>query len=213
MSKIFNLQFSIFNRINSFWRKPQVVIVTSEGRKTTNEAVNNTLKRYFKIGKEILIFETDLKSSQELEKLKSLIKKSYLPVIIVTNTSEISKDSIFFRGNQDKIFLARELVKNLPANGYLILNADDESLRQLENDCLGKILTFGFSERADFIASDLKINDETNFKINYKGNSVPLWLERSDGKEKVYAALAAAAVGTVNNLNLVEISQSFKKPA
>jgi UDP-N-acetylmuramate-alanine ligase len=210
MSKIFNFQFTISNYIKFLWKKPKVVIITGDGRKAAFEAVSKALKQYFKIGKEILIFESDLKSSEELEKFKKLVKKSEKPIIIATHTNEIPKDTIFFPSDQNKLIKIRELVRALPIEGYLILNSDDEGVKDLGKESVAKFLAFGFSERADFMASDLKINDETNFKINYNGNSVPLWLEKSAGKEQIYSALAAAAVGTINNLNLVEISQALK---
>ena len=73
-----------------------------------------------------------------------------------------------------------------------------------------KKYTFGFQEEADFRASDIKINGGLNFKINYKGNTVPVWLEVPFNKEHVYAALATAAAGEVLDLNLVEISEALK---
>jgi len=204
MSKIPNL-------LNFFWKKPRIIIITSEGRKITAEAIYSILRGDFKIGKEVLIFETDLKSSQELERLKSLIKKSESPILIATHTGEIPPDNISFAGDQNKLIEIRELVKILPISGYLISNSDDEAVRELGKESQAKFLTFGFSERADFIASDVKTNGGANFKINYRGNIVPVWLEKSNGKEQIYSALAAAAVGIINGLNLVEISQSLKK--
>ncbi len=57
----------------------------------------------------------------------------------------------------------------------------------------------------------MRINGETNFKINYKGYVVPVWLDKIFGKEQVYAALTAAVAGLIYEMNLVEISQALKK--
>ena len=45
----------------------------------------------------------------------------------------------------------------------------------------------------------------------YKGNIVPIWLEYVSGKDQIYSALAAAVVGVIFDLNLVEISQVLKE--
>ena len=55
----------------------------------------------------------------------------------------------------------------MPAHGYLILNFDDETVREIRDETNLKELTFGFQEKADFRATDIKLNSGTNFKINY----------------------------------------------
>ena len=74
-----------------------------------------------------------------------------------------------------------------------------------------QILTFGFKEGADFWATDLKQNGGTNFKVNYRGNIVPVWLKKRLEQKEIYPVLTAVAVGAAMNLNLVEISQSLNE--
>ncbi len=96
--------------------------------------------------------------------------------------------------------------------GHLVFNFDDENIRKLIEKNSFEILTFGFQEGADLKASDVKINGGINFKINYKGNVVPVWLSSSPAEarnEQIYAVLAAVGVGVIAGLNLVEISQSL----
>jgi len=73
-----------------------------------------------------------------------------------------------------------------------------------------KKLTFGFQDGVDFQATDIKLNGDTNFKINYKGSIVPAWLKGIADQNQIYSALTAAAVGTILGLNLVEVSQALK---
>lgn len=214
---------NFFNFLKSFWKKPKIIFVLGESRKKTAETIQNVLGKHFKIGKpphqffggggkEILIFEIDLKSPQELKKIKKLIKKSDLPIIIATNTGDISQENIFFVGDKNEVEMIKEQVKLLSPEGIFIENSDDESLRELIKECPVKYLTFGFSESADFMASDVKTEEGVNFKINYRGNIVPVWLEKNGGKEIIYIALVAAAIGTNLDMNLVEISQALKEP-
>jgi len=198
---------SLLNKLKFIFRKPKVVIVTGNGRACAREAIFQVLKPYFKIGNEILIFDTDL---ADFEEFKFLIKNSSLPILVVTQVGDVPFDKEFFAGEIEKTTEIRKLAKTLPAYGYLILNFDDETVREIKGETNLKEITFGFQALSDFRATDVMLNRGTNFKLNYKGNIVPIWLEGLFGKEQVYSALAAAVTGTLSGLNLVEISQALK---
>ncbi len=176
-------------------QKPKVTIITGEGRQCTKEAIFQVLNQHFKIGKDILVFETDLNDS---EKFEFLAKISSLPVLVATQIGDALSDKI------------RKLAEILPTQGYLVFNFDDETTRGIKDGINAKTFSFGLQEKADFFASDIKINGSTNFKVNYHGNIVPIWLEGVCNREQIYSALAAIAVGTIFGLNLVEISQALK---
>ena len=201
---------NFLSKIRFYLRKPKVVIVTGQGRSCAKEAIFQVLKPYFEIGKNILLFEADLTDYPVREKFKFLVRNSSLPILVVTHIGDIPPDKNFFAGEKDKTLEIRKLAKSLPPYGYLILNFDDETVREIKAETNLKEITFGFQEGADFRASDIHFNTGTNFKINYKGNLVPVWLEKLFGKEQIYSALAAACVGTIFDLNLVEISQALK---
>ena len=198
------------SKIKFLLKKPKVIIVTGEGRGCAREAIFQVLKPYFEIGKNILLFETDLTDYPNREKFKFLVRNSPLPILVVTQVGDIPPDKNFFAGEKEKTVEIRKLAKSLPPYGYLILNFDDETVREIKAETNLKEITFGFQEGADFQATDIKLNTGTNFKINYKGNTVPLWLEKLFGKEQIYSALAGAVCGTIFDLNLVEISQALK---
>lgn len=193
---------NFLSKLKFFLKKPKVIIVAGEGRACAAEAIRKVLKQ-----NKILIIESQLK---ELAELQFLIKHSSLPILVVTHIGDIPFDKDFFAGEREKTFEIRELAKTLPVYGHLVLNFDDETIREIKDETNLKEITFGFQEGADFQATDIKINTGTNFKINYKGNIVPIWLEKLFGKEQVYSALSAAAVGIIFDLNLVEISQALK---
>jgi len=102
----------------------------------------------------------------------------------------------------------------LPFFGYLLLNFDDETVREIKNETKAHPLTFGFGLKSDLRATDIILTRfpelGTNFKINYEGNIVPIWLKGLFGKANIYAALAGAAVGETLGLNLVEVSEALK---
>jgi len=181
------------------------VVVTGNGRQTAKEAIFQVLSSHFKVGQEVLILETDL---QDVEEIKFYLKNSSLPVLVVSHLGDIPPDKIFFAGEKNEKI--RKLAKTMPSQGFLVLNFDDETVREIKDVTNLNELTFGFQERTDFKASDIKLNGGTNFKINYKGYVVPVWLDKLFGKEQIYSALAAASCGSIFGLNLVEVSQALK---
>ena len=230
-----------------------MIIVTGEGRKCAKEAIFQVLNQYPQAGKNVLLSESDLKDPQDIEGLKFLVNKSSLFILVVSHIGDISPDPVrniplgkdinnscdwvsypagvsngadkdFFAGEREKTEEIRKLAKMIPVQNWLILNFDDETVREIADVTNLKTLTFGFQQGADFQASDIKLNGRdassareagepvlgTNFKINYKGNIVPVWMEGVFGKEQIYSALTAVCIGTILDLNLIEISQALK---
>ncbi len=202
--------FKLYQKFHFLFKKPKLILVTGKGKKTTKEAIFQVLKTYFKVGKEVFILEAELKDEKEQKEWKFLVENSSLPVLVVTHCTDIPFDKNFFASEIEETLEIRKLTRFLPHFGYLILNFDDETVREIKEETNLKELTFGFQEGADFRATDLKLNMGTNFKLNYQGNLVPIWLEKVFGKEQVYAALASVVVGKIFGLNLVEISQALK---
>ena len=225
---------NIFEKIKFILKKPKVVVVTGNGRQTAKEAIYQVLSQHFKVEKEILVFEV---GDKEIKKFGFFLKNSSRAILVITPVGDIPYDKEFFSGAKEEVKEVTLLAKTLPAQTNLILNFDDETVREIDDVTNLKTLTFGFGERADLRASDVRVNpvrnledkrdnnieslkkqfevsngvnEGTNFKVNYKGNIVPVWLEKLFGKEQIYAALSAVAVGTIFDLNLVEMSQSLK---
>ena len=123
---------------------------------------------------------------------------------VLGSSSKIEKE-ILFVDDVKKV--------NFSDKKYLVLNFDEgmSNVRKFKEKTWLQILTFGFKEGADFQATDIKINGDTNFKINYQGKIVPFWLGGAKSHKEIYSVLTAIATGTALNLNLVEISQSLKE--
>ena len=198
---------SLLSKIIFLLKKPKVIVVVGNGRTCAKEAIFQVLKDKFEVEKKVLIFET---GDKEVRKFEFFLRNSKVGILVVTHVGDSPYDKNFFAGEREAINQTLNLAKALPAQNYLVLNYDDETVREINDFTNLKTFTFGFDEKADFFASDVKLNQGTNFKVNYKGNTVPFWLEKLFGKEQIYSALAAAAVGTILGLNLVEISQALK---
>lgn len=173
------------------FKKPKTIILIGKETKKIKEAISQVLKYS---DKKALIVENDLTDIQEI---KFLIKNSSLPILVMNDMAEPS-------------LLAKEAVKAMPARGFLLFNFDNEKLRELKKESISQSLTFGFQIGANFQATDLKINGGVNFKINYRENIIPFWLNKTKEEEEIYSALTAIGIGTIFDLNLVEISQALQ---
>lgn len=160
---------------------------------------------------DVLIFEADLDTSADFSRLEFLIKNAGNVFLVASQTGETSGEKEIFPGDSGESDKIKKLVMQMPEKGYLVLNYDDESARRIKNGANVNLLTFGFSEKADLKASDVNVSEEeTNFKINYQGDIVPVWLRNIFGKDKIYGALAAVCLAVLKGLNLVEASQSLR---
>ena len=192
-------------------KKPKIIVVAGKGRDCAAEAIFQVLNQHIKTEKVVkdihiknilsektLIFSW---SADKPEELDFLLKNSLSPILVITAKGEIPLDKAISKVAQE-----------LPVHGYLVLNFDDKTVREIRNrNKKTNYISFGFQEGADCKASDIMpVNNATNFKVNYNNKIVPIWLKEIFGKEQIYNALAAVCVGIVLDINLVEISQALK---
>jgi len=152
-----------------------------------------------------------------------LIKMSPCQIGVITAIGSAGPVHLEFFGKVENLVKEKgEIIKHLAPEGFAILNRDDHYVYPLAAKTKAKVISFGFAKEADIWASELVVSDrlkiENNqpisgisFKINYGGNMVPVFLPGVLGRHQVYAALAAAAVGTIYNLNLVKVAESLKE--
>ncbi len=190
----------VLGKIKYLFQKKPVIVITGEGRVLAKKAIATLIK-------DALIFSLE---DSQIKKSGFFLKSSPLSVLVVTHIEDIPFDRDYFAGEREKLKNTIDLAKSLPSVCYLVLNYDDETVREINDITNLHTFTFGFSERADFFASDLKFNHGVNFKVNHKGSVIPFWLKEAFGKEQIYAVLAATAVGTIFGKNLVEISQEMR---
>ena len=201
-------------------KKTKIIVASGEGSHFAAGVIFQILKNYFKVAKiskppsfgeikesEILIYE--FLKRDRVKNINFWLKGSSLPILVVTNLGEIPpKDIVFASERSEEI---EKLAKILPPYGYLILNFDDETVREIGDSLNVYVLKFGFDKGADLRASDWRFGKEgITFKLNFKGNILPIWLPNLFGKKNIYAALAGLSIAQVFNLNLVEASQLLR---
>ncbi len=113
------------------------------------------------------------------------------------------------------------IVSDLPKDGWAILNADDKRVAGFKDMTKAHILTYGFSSQADVQGLEPEIDqvlepegpviNGLRFKVSYQGNIVPVFLPEAVSLTQAYSALAALAVGLALNINLIDLTQKFKR--
>lgn len=170
---------------------------------------SNIIKGFFEIWNknfpEILVLEMGIDRPKDMEKLLKIVRPH---IAVVTAIGEIPVHVEFFSGPEAIAQEKSKILKYLPVDGYAILNFDDDVVWDMKDKTKTKVVGFGFGEHADFLASNLKISLLGSiFKMDFEGSSVPMNLKGVLGKQNVYSALAAAVVGKIMGLNLIEISE------
>lgn len=120
-----------------------------------------------------------------------------------------------FFGSVDKIIEEKSaLAYAVRSDGVLILNHDDEKVYDLHNKSKCKTVSFGENENATYKAThpihlikeidDISIVDGINFKLNYNGNSFPVYLPHVIGLHYMGSVLAAIACAGEAGCDLLE---------
>lgn len=141
--------------------------------------------------------------------IKYLVDFVHPKIGIITALGEIPVHVEFFASPQQVGQEKKKLISCLKEDEIAILNYDDEDVQQMGEDIKAKVLSFGLREKADIRA--INYDNKGNFKLEFKGSSVPVELKDVLGVQHLYCALAAASVGTVFNMNLVEIAEALKE--
>jgi len=167
---------------------------------------------------EVLVLEMAADKPNDIKYLSQLIKPK---IGILTGIGLMPVHIAQFKNREELVKEKSLLIKNLPEDGFAILNGDNESVFDLKDKTKAGVITFGFDNSSLKIsdykfrqAKDLK-QSGISFRLGYKGSFVPVILNGVISKANAYALSAAAAVGAALNLNLVEIAEAmsnFKPP-
>ncbi|MFH1428081.1 MAG: UDP-N-acetylmuramate--L-alanine ligase [Patescibacteria group bacterium] len=94
--------------------------------------------------------------------------KYFQPKIVLLNNIEYDHPDFFpSMADYQNVFI--EFIKKIPSSGFLIANFDDPIIRKIARvNCRGKIISYGISELADYVAYDIKsLNGKQYFKVKF----------------------------------------------
>jgi len=135
---------------------------------------------------------------------------------VVTAVGE--SHAVFFGSVENIAKEKGTLIASLPTDGTAVLNRDDERVWAMRDRTKASVVSFGFHPDADIRAVEDSVSYVcdpegecgVHFKMSADGSTVPVFLPAVLGRPSIYAALAAAAVGRIKGMNLVEISERLK---
>ena len=141
----------------------------------------------------------------------SAMMKIALPTIgIITNVGEVHAELL---GSIDNIAQAKgEMAEKLPADGTLILNADDARVAAMHKRAKPTvtIITYGINNNSDIKGSDIRsVGEQTAFTVNIKGKGSFSFNIPMLGRHNVYNALAAIAAAINAGIDPAAINDGF----
>ncbi len=148
-----------------------------------------------------------------------LTKLAPCDIGVITGVASVHME--FFRSMKKIIKEKERIVTHVKKDGWAIINNDDKNISYLKDEVRAGVIKFGFSETSDVAAIESSVNylpgmenkealRGTNFKVKYKGGSVPVFLPGVIGRAQIYAALAGVSVGAALGMNLSEIADGLK---
>ena len=109
-------------------------------------------------------------------------------IAVITN---IEEDHLDYYENITEIKNAfTKFIESVPKDGLVVANGDDENIQEILNKAKSKVITFGFGDKNDIRATDIKVQAK---KMMFKVGELETYLS-FPGKHLVLDALAAIAV-------------------
>jgi UDP-N-acetylmuramoyl-tripeptide--D-alanyl-D-alanine ligase len=138
-------------------------------------------------------------------------------IVIVTAIGETPAHIEFFNSRKHLIEEKSQLIKTLKPDGFLVLNADDESVLEMKEKTKHRTITYGFQEGAEILGSGDSISfsplgepEGIIFRVDENGTSFPVVIEGVFGRNHVYASLAALALASALNFNMLDAANALK---
>ncbi len=160
---------------------------------------------------EVIVLEYGIDRPGDMTRLLSIAHPS---VAVFTAVGETPVHVEFFPSPEAILHEKAKLITQLPMTGFAVLNADDVRVIAVGKQTRARVLTYGFAETADVRVVGFGVHRENGatgvtFKLVHGGNMVPVRLNGVLGRSQAYAVAAAASVGLVCGMNLIDIAEAL----
>lgn len=211
---------------------PVIAITGSVGKTSTREMIAVALRARFnvlageknfnnEIGVPLTLFglsrdhavalvEMGMRASGEIARLAEIARPT---IAVITN---VGLSHIERLGSRDGIARAKaELLESLPDDGLAILPADDDYSAFLQDTCRQRcrMLTFGYSQGADYRVTSISYNEAGHPAFVLNGQRIEL---KAPGTHLPINAAAAAAIAASLGMELKETAEAlgeYRAPA
>ena len=130
---------------------------------------------------------------------------SFFPTVeVVLNIDADHLD--FFKDINDIRASFKKFASLLPDDGYLIINSDIPSYKDLITDLSCNVITFGSDTSSDYSACDISYDEmgHPSFTLLYKGNEEGRYTLSVPGLHNVYNSLSAIATARIYDVDDVD---------
>ena len=162
---------------------------------------------------EVLLLEYGADHPNDIKRLASVFKPH---ISVVTTVGDVPVHVEFFKDADALADEKSNLVKVLSESDFAVLNQDDSRVWNMKHNTKAKILTYGLADGVTIKASDVEFmgNEKgeplgVSFKLNHGSTFAPVRIIGSLGKSQAITASAAATVGIILGMNLVQISEAL----
>ena len=209
---------------------PLVAVTGSNGKTTAKEMVSHVLARRWRTLKTQGNFNNSIGVPQTLLRLTSRHEAAVIEMGVdqegqTTRLCEMAKptvglitnvgpDHLEFFGSVDGSARAKaELLPSLPHDGVAVLNADDSYFKAFSRQTRCRVVSYGFSPKADVRASDVVVNRQgSQFRLHLPHRTRAKHVQlRASGHHNVSNALAGAAVGHALGVSAQDLSIGLAK--
>ena len=207
---------------------PVVAITGSTGKTTTKEMVSHILSKRWRLLKTQGNFNNSIGVPRTLLGLNQRHEAAVIEMGVdqegqTTRLCEIANpalgvitnvgtDHLEFFGNLEGSARAKaELLANLPNDGVVMLNADDDYFDRFSREATCPVVSYGISQKADVRASDVVFDRQgATFRLHLPlGGKTKVIRMRFAGHHNVSNALAGAAVGYAMGLPIEDLAEGL----
>ncbi len=196
--------------LKTILKKKKIIIISGDEKSEVVRFVGYLLKRDFSIyhinrlpcwsdflaimRNDVLVVEDD--REEEVKKIKDFF---------------YNHECIFILTCSKKKKRVRDYLSGFPEKWDAVI--DFSIAKKLHKRRGRNALTFGVDKKsADFYITDIHKREESvNFKINYKGNIIPFWMDKPLTKREVYSVLAVLCLAEIMDLNLAKVSCKIRE--
>lgn len=141
-------------------------------------------------------------------------------VAVVTRLSEVPVHVEFFSSAEQVRQEKAQLIlggKTAAEGGFAVLNGDDKLVSSMRSQAKGNVITFGTTNNSNIFGSDFRIVYDQHgfpggiaFTASVDGPVVPVQIDSSIGRQHMYTALAALAVGFALKVDVKEAAEALR---
>jgi UDP-N-acetylmuramate: L-alanyl-gamma-D-glutamyl-meso-diaminopimelate ligase len=176
----------------------------------------NSWQRSYRLGKgPYMVLEGDEYDTAFFDKGPKFLH--YQPHIGIITSVEFDHADIF--ADLEAVMEAFiRFVHLIPTDGYLIVNADDHNCLELSRECKGRVLTYGWSDQADWQIRDIEYRSgEVRFTYRSpdehrnvgEAHDPKVMVSKLAGRHNASNALAVMAAASIAGLSMDKIQEGL----